>query len=56
MKYIVQVRIIYLSPALPNIIYRKLPITLDDTHAQLEKILFEEVFAFHTLFFPYIQL
>ena len=45
MKYIVQVRIIYLSPALPNIIYRKLPITLDDTHAQLEKILFEEEFV-----------
>ena len=51
MKYIVQVRIIYLSPALPNIIYRKLPITLDDTHAQLEKILFEEIFVFHTPFF-----
>lgn len=42
MKYIVQVRIIYLSPALPNIIYRKLPITLDDTHAQLGNILFEK--------------
>ena len=51
MKYIVQVRIIYLFPALPNIIYRKLPITLDDTHAQLEKIIFEKVFVFHTPFF-----
>ena len=55
MKYIVQVRIIYLSPALPNIIYRKLPITLDDTRAQLGKIIFEIVFAFLTLFFPYVQ-